>query len=70
MADPPLRDRALAAIDDAIVGTIGREAATAWSKDAGGEKVEQAVREFSAGLPRLLELRQQMRAAVTAAIKE
>jgi hypothetical protein len=68
MAEPSLRDRALAAIDDAIVATIGKEATTAWSKDAGGEKVAQAVREFAVGLPLLLELRRQMRAAVTAAM--
>jgi len=67
---PSLRDRALGAIDDAIINAIGRETATAWSKDAGGEKVEQAVKEFAAGLPLLLKLRQQMRAAVSAAIVE
>ena len=66
----PLRDRALAKIDDTMFETIGREMATAWSKDAGGEKVERVVSEFEAGLPRLLDLRERVRAAVSAAIQE
>lgn len=64
MAEASLRDRALAAIDNAVVDLIAKEAETAWAKRAGGQPENSVVEQFAGSLPKLFALRERLRAAV------
>lgn len=71
MADTPkFVDRALAAVDDAIITAVGDDAKAAWAKVAGGEQLDKAAGEFAAGLPKLIDLRAALRGQVEAAFNK